>query len=222
MYILECFTGIVNHVYDINFRRDHKLSLKILEEFGFGQDRLMNSQIHVEVQYLIDHVKGLTGVKFDPMIAISLSIMNIIASMIFGRRFDTSSSELGKLIETASRLVKCLVDLTPMECIHALRFIPKYRRLLRDMISCQDELFEILDRTVEETLSRKAESCFASHFIAAEGENFDKDQLRFTLRDLVLTGAETVKPVRLLYSGTWCSWQVTRMFKTGCEQRSIP
>ena len=78
------FAGIIDHKYDPDFKKYHQMSLKILKEFGFGQNRVTENRIRLEVEDLISFVESVDGKAFSPDVELTSSVLNVIASIIFG------------------------------------------------------------------------------------------------------------------------------------------
>ena len=179
------YIGIIDHHYDAEFRRQHKLSLSILKEFGFGKD-IMQERIKAEVSVLLQQIHDVKSVAFCPKSIVASSVMNVILSILFGRRMkDKAGSEVCKATNDFTHSV---LDALAIELFPVLRFIPKLRRALATVISFYDQVIHGIRNCIE---TADAES-FVRYYVNREGCNLDREQLEYVVRDFVLAGWDTV------------------------------
>ena len=176
--------GIGSHRYDAEFRRQHKLTLSILKEFGFGRD-IMEERIQAEVSVLLQKIRDVKSVAFCPHSAVTSCILNVIASILFGRHMeDKAVGELGKAIHG---LLRSIVDIVAVDFWPVLRFLPQMHRAIITSIAFSDKLFDIIRSSIETS----DEESFVRYYMNREGSKLDREQLEYIIRDLVLAGTET-------------------------------
>jgi len=177
--------GFVDHRYDTEFRRQRKLSLSILKEFGFGKD-IMEDRIQAEVSVLLLQIRDVESVAFCPESTVMSCVLNVIVSILFGCRMeDEAVAELNKasqcFFSTAADVVA--VDMLPL-----LRFLPNMRRGLASLTAFHNQLFRIIGNSIETS----DEDSFVRYYMNREGCKLDREQLEYIVRDFVLAGTETV------------------------------
>jgi cytochrome P450 family 2 subfamily U polypeptide 1 len=190
-------------VYATNFKKFHQLTLTIMKQFGYGRlGGLMESRIQDEVADMIAEFKAAESQPTVPSNVVDVSVINVIASILFGRRYERNDPEVHAFIHHNGQLVKASLKIIPLAMIPALRCIPYYRRALdqtRTLALWYDEVFE---QKIGECERDKNETpCFIRSFIEAEGsQTYDKMQLICTMQDLVMAGSET--------SATTINWSI--------------
>ena len=138
--------GIIRSHYDSAFKRLHQLSLSILKQFGFGR-RVMETRILIEVEEMINKVRGNQGCPIDVRQLTTSCVVNVIMSMAFGHRFDHSNSSFQQLISDfhdAYTNFSMAVELFP-----ALRFIPYFSQLIAKEL----ETFKSIDSFISDNIS---------------------------------------------------------------------
>jgi len=176
--------GFINHRYDAEFRRQRKLSLSILKEFGFGRD-IMEERIQTEVSVLLQKIRDVKSVAFCPHSAVTSCVLNVIASILFGRRMeDKAVGELGK---ASHGLLHSIVDIVAVDLLPVLRFLPQMHRAIITSNAFSDQLFDIIRSSIEAS----DEESFVRYYMNREGSKLDREQLEYIVRDLVLAGTET-------------------------------
>ena len=192
------FPGILDHPYDPHFKKFHKMSLSILKKFRYGQ-RIMENRIHIEVEEFVDVLRELNGRAMDPSNIATTSTLNVIVSIIFGKRFQRCDPKLEMLVSTIRRMVRAALGTIELNVIPCLRFLPKYANKLQQFHELNDTLFTFLEERVRQSLSGANECSFIICFVQEEGQEYDHKQLLFTLRDLLFAGTETTSTTLLWF-----------------------
>ena len=179
------YIGIHDHHYDAEFRRQHKLSLSILKEFGFGKD-IMEERIKAEVSVLLQQIHDVKSLAFCPESIVMSSVMNVIVSILFGNRMkDKAGSEL---LKATHGCMHSMGDAFAIDLFPILRFIPKLHRALATLISFHDQLIHGTRNCIETA----EEESFVRYYVNREGCKLDREQLEYVVRDFVLAGSDTV------------------------------
>jgi cytochrome P450 len=180
--------GIVNATFDSNYKRNHKLSLSILREFGFGIRQTMETRISTEVREIIDYINTKNGQPFDPEEMCLQASSNVGLSMLFSQRdpYDKGLSKFCRFAIKAGEVGDLVLELFPW-----LRFFPPFSNRLKKMIEFVAEMNEHLEQLVKSIKAGETDECFVSRYIEKEGPNYDHENLIFTLRDLALGATDT-------------------------------
>ena len=191
-----------------DWKRYHQISLSILREFGFGVKSTMEARILMEMEAILEYVKRKEGQIFDPEDLLTLAVTNVINNIVFGRRrdYELGASELAYMIKGFFEGMDNAFGIAPI-----VRFIPYYGKKLRLHVNSEKRLHEILQEEVEESLQLGAADCFVRRYIEKLGSDYDREQLSFTLRDLVTAGSDTTKNTLLWFVLTLANFPEVQM-----------
>lgn len=184
MNVFDGSIGFINHRYNAEFRRQRKLSLSILKEFGFGKD-IMEERIQAEVMILLQRIRDVKYEPFCPHSDVMSSVLNVIVSILFGRRLEDEA--VRELTEASHRFLLSMIDLYAIDILPLLRFLPKVRRNFATSVAFHEEMFRI----IRSSIKTADEDSFVKYYMNREGGNLDREQLEFIMRDLILAGTET-------------------------------
>ena len=178
------------------WKKYHQLSLSILREFGFGVKSTMEARILMEVEAITEYVQKKNGETFDPKDLLLLVATNVINNIIFGRRrdYEIGAGELADQLEGSFEGLDNAFDIAPV-----VRFIPYYRKKLSLHVKSERRMQEIFKEEVEESLKHGAADSFVRRYIEKLGSDYDREQLNFTIRDLVQAGSDTTKNTLLWF-----------------------
>ena len=95
-----------------------------MKRFGFGQ-RLMESRILTEVEEMLSEVRQKRGRAFDVTQLTMSCTANVIASMLFGHRFDHGDAAFQQLISDIHYLSSSFF--VALHLFPALRFLPHFK-----------------------------------------------------------------------------------------------
>jgi len=140
--VVLAIPGIVIAPYDDKFRQKRQLYLSILKQFGFGQ-RIMETRINVEVTELIKQVRLIGGKPFDPNEMIHMCVVNVITSILLGKRYEYEDPTLKKLVHVIHDSIT--LSVLEITLFPFLRFIPPFRK--RQKLS--NDIFRILMELIE-------------------------------------------------------------------------
>ena len=82
-------SGIINRLFNDTYKENRHVSLQILKEFGFGKFQVMESRIMREVDELLDTLTSKNGEAYDPWHLMTLSVSNVINSIVFDSRYSS-------------------------------------------------------------------------------------------------------------------------------------
>lgn len=157
----------------------------------------MENRIHVEVEELLSQIKKLNGLAFCPRQLIIGSVSNVIMSIVLGIRYEHSNPEPKKLINNVNKFLRLTLDLAIVSFFPISRFLPKYRKSLSRCVEIHNEILEFMDSKIDAGLQGELPESFVSHFLCSEGQEFDRIQLLYTVRDLYVAGSDTSSTVLL-------------------------
>jgi cytochrome P450 len=181
-------TGIIDKPYNSSFKKYHQLSLNILKNFGFGK-RIMETRINVEVEELVAHVNRLNGEPFNPDALVTSSVMNVIASMLFGHRFNHADPVLDELVMTIDAFFQSVSKIVIVDLFPKLRFWPNLRKQLAYSGQLHGSVLALLEKKMAEADGKDVS--FVSYFRDMEGPDYDRTELLYLVRDFIMAGTET-------------------------------
>src|SRR6218665_1377836 len=189
--------------FDADFKRYRQLTLYILKEFGLGMKSITERRITVEVDALLSAVDDTRGQPFNPEELLKVSITNVSSGFIFGRGFERTSVERQQAFQRIRECIDHFQDVFDVALIIApvTRFIPSYGKRLHVGIKAHEELMSLLEREQENSLNDDGETsdCLVRKYVSEEGPHFDREQLMFTIRDLIIAGSDTTSATIM-----WC------------------
>jgi len=138
--------GIIFRQYDDGYKKSHRRSLTILRHFGFGKG-IMESRINTEVEELVSLVGQLEGKAFLPDPLVAQCVINVIGSIVFGRRFSRGDSLRDDFLRDLYDYTNGIRKLFPINTLPVLRFVPGFRgRFLNQVVFFFFFLFGIVIR----------------------------------------------------------------------------
>jgi cytochrome P450 len=182
--------GIIDRKYNAEFRRSHHRSLTILRQFGFGQG-IMETRINMEVEELVSWIKEMKGQEFFPDPLLAKCVMNIIGSIIFGRRFSRDDAERDQFIADVYKFVHDLMKVFPINAFPLLRFIPGFRGNFLSLCNTHARMMTFVEQNIVRSLKDDTNLSFVSSYKDTEGSSYDPVELSYIIRDLVVAGTET-------------------------------
>src|SRR6218665_2281272 len=181
--------GIGGKNFSSDFKRYHKLSLSVLREFGFGTKRLMETRISQEFQAMTDIIRTKNGVEFDPSDVVGIANSNVIKSIVLGKRedYDNGPDEILQNFNLFMQNATVVIDVAPS----LLKRIPYFGRKLEFCRKSISRMCEILEEDIEKLKENGGVECFVTSYLARVAPDYDREQLIYTVRDLVAAGFET-------------------------------
>jgi len=131
--------------YDSTFKSNHKLSLSILKQFGFGQ-RVMETRILMEVEEMIKKVREKQGRPMNVRQLMTLCMGNVMMSMLFSHRFDHSDPAFKQLVSDnhdGGTNFSMALELFP-----ALRILPYFKKLIAKELRTVKSVMSFIDSSV--------------------------------------------------------------------------
>ncbi|ESO92157.1 hypothetical protein LOTGIDRAFT_217014 [Lottia gigantea] len=183
-----------------HWKEQRKFAVDTLREFGFGKP-ILEGKIHAELEILVNEIGKHRGEKFNFFNLIQYSVANIIASIVFGKRFEYDDPAFNGFIDrmndtSASFSGAFLVNVLPI-----LRFLPgdvfSVNKIHSNMEKNRETLFEPAIEEHKKHFNQYDTDDFISSYIkemkrkTGQKSTFDGEQLIFCTNDLFLAGTET-------------------------------
>jgi len=181
--------GIVFKRYGESYKRNQQHSVTVLKHFGFGIQHVTERRIQLEATELINYMKGKCGKTFSPAGMFEKSTLNVIYGMIFGvrlERSDPTAEFIATAIDTMLDSFDFVLDVFPQAA-----YLPYYRRLVSNSVKVQVAFTELMLKKIAESEKLESDENFVKSFVERAGQDFDRTELAFILRDLLGGGLET-------------------------------
>ena len=149
----------------------------------------METRIQAEVEELVSMFKKTGGRDIDPNDVIVTCVCNI-ASIIFGQRFKITDPKLTELVSLTNQFSLGSANMLATHFLPLLRFLPRYRKEFQTVKVSVRKMLDSLAERIQHCLTETSSESFVRSFVQ-RGENFDRQQLLFTIRDLFFAGTET-------------------------------
>nr|XP_005166578.1 cytochrome P450 2F2 [Danio rerio] len=190
--------GVIMADYGESWREHRRFALTTLRNFGLGK-KSMEQRILEEVKHICLLLEESAGKSIDPQHLYHQAASNIIASVIFGSRFNYKDEYFQTLIQTMEKLTKIAIGTWAMlyEIAPVLRIFPLpfwkafhyFEKITRHSLKVVEEHKksfvagepkDLIDCYLEEMKKR-----------ADQRTTFDEAQMVTLLFDLFLAGTET-------------------------------
>jgi hypothetical protein len=96
--------------------------LSILKDLGYGKS-VVESRITVELEQLVDRIREMNGLQFDPSDALRRCIGGVMLGFLFGRQFDYETDPLTQKLQKLIA-INLLTLNSGMDMFPILRFLP--------------------------------------------------------------------------------------------------
>ena len=110
--------------------------------------------------------------------------------MLFGTPLDESKDH--RFLELLKQFPIHINNLLPMDIFAPLQYLPNFRKKITDAKVHTTELMSLIDEKIKVSRKTQNDISFVNTVLEREGENADMEQLRYTVRDFLFAGSETV------------------------------
>ena len=172
----------------------------------------MEAKIMKEGERLYEVIRDINGKIFDPWHIISCSVANVILSVCLNKQYKHGDPELLEVLKNADDLISIGRHSQIIDVFNFLRFIPPYKQSFETLLSSDLGLITYMWNSVKEHLNlfQAGNSAdFVDGWIdkhynkETNSSDFDKDNFKFVLRDLLIAGTET--------TATSLKWTIIRL-----------
>ncbi|XP_014670262.1 PREDICTED: cytochrome P450 2C15-like [Priapulus caudatus] len=212
-YLLHlCFAsnkGVYHGIMVTNgklWREQRKFAQSKLREFGMGKVSI-EKKIQEEASACIAHLRDTDGKTFDPRTLLTASIVNVIASVIFGKRYELEDPAFVQLISNVDVVA---LEMRPNSVLHFfdwLRHLPPMRQGVSRLktalriISAEMRRNIIIHKQRHQVAPLSTPADFIDAYLDRAAQDRDRGyadstftefQLLKTLQDLLAAGSHTV------------------------------
>ena len=137
---------------------------------------------------LADYFRNMKGQSFNPMRVMFGAVSDIVTGITLGQRYDYSDPKLQQLNDYTHEFVhNCVFILDIMPWVRILPTIKKKIAIGRNAF---DLYMDLMKAEVEKSL-KSDEDSFVRQYVEAKGGEYDREQLNFIVRDLLMAGTDT-------------------------------
>ncbi|RXN20854.1 cytochrome P450 2F2-like protein [Labeo rohita] len=190
--------GVIMADYGEGWRENLRFALTTLRNFGLGK-KSMEQRILEEVKYICSHLEESAGKSIDPQHLYHQAASNIIASIIFGSRFNYQDEYFQTLITNIEKLTKIAIGPWAMlyEIAPALRIFPlPFCKAFQYFAGIKNHILKVVDEHKKSRVTgepRDLIDCYLEEMEkrADQRTTFDDSQMVTLLFDLFAAGTET-------------------------------
>lgn len=143
-----CYLGVFASSGQL-WKEHRTFGITSLRNFGFGK-RTLQTRIMEEIDYFLSEVDSYKGKPFDIQQLISKSIANVIAALVFGKRFELTDSTSAEMCSLLNEFVTSTAFQSPINFFPFLKYLPGdlfgSKKLKRDF----DRIYEVMQSIVDE------------------------------------------------------------------------
>ncbi|XP_069830129.1 cytochrome P450 2C5-like [Dendropsophus ebraccatus] len=205
-----------------NWKVMRRFTVSTLREFGMGKTCL-EDRINEESDCLVQLLKSYGGKPLENTIIVNSAVANVIASILFGHRYDYGDPVIQKLISTVNEGFKLLGS--PMVMLYntypnLIRWLPgSHRTVIKNNVVFEDFLRKAVT-SQKNRLDVNHQGSLIDAFLTKQLENnpesnqyFHDDNLIKLLSDLFVAGMET--------TSTTLRWAILLMMKYPEIQKNV-
>ncbi|XP_006521191.1 cytochrome P450, family 2, subfamily d, polypeptide 12 isoform X1 [Mus musculus] len=214
--------GMIFAPYGPEWREQRRFSLSSLRNFGLGRKSLEEWVIK-EAGHLCDAFTTQAGQYINPNTMLKKATCNVIASLIFARRFEYEDPYLIRMLKVLEDSLTELSGLIP-EVINTFPILLHIPRLADKFLQSQKSFIAIVDNLLTENRTtwdpaqspRNLTDAFLAEIEKAKGNpesSFNDENLRMVVIDLFTAG--------ILTTSTTLSWALLLMILHPDVQRRV-
>lgn len=178
-----------------SWQKGRQVSLAILKDFGVGRS-ITESGIQTEVDSLISNIQDHGKKSRDIRQTLTIAVCNVTCSIVFGKRYDFSDcDELKNIIASMDKYMRLYTEILIIDFFPALAYLPFFLKNAQESIfksmNCIHEFIQHFIIEHEAAYYIGKEDDFIDAFIGRTGEEYDREQLLYIVRDLFIAGTET-------------------------------
>ncbi|XP_028645825.1 cytochrome P450 2D10-like isoform X1 [Grammomys surdaster] len=214
--------GVVLAPYGPEWREQRRFSVSTLRNFGLGKKSL-EQWVTKEADHLCDAFTAQAGRSINPNTMLNKAVCNVIASLIFARRFEYEDPYLIRMLTVLEESFTEISGFMP-EVLNALPIILRIPGLADKVFQGQKTFMAIVDNLLTENKTtwesaqppRNLTDAFLAEIEKANGNpesSFNDENLRMVVLDLFSAGMVT--------TSTTLSWALLLMILHPDVQRRV-
>ncbi|XP_038045220.1 cytochrome P450 2J5-like [Patiria miniata] len=182
------------------WKEQRKLSLNVFKDFGVGKSSF-EDQIATEAGHLMQEIHKFGGKAFNPGTLFMTAVSDIIAVVVFGKRFEYDDPEFQRVLASIRRNLDLIGAGAAMQFLPVtkyLGFLPSMREMRQNIILVVNFTKEIIKRHLEEfdpDDKRDFMDMYIGEMKEKERQNVDTilslDNLVSVINDLFVAGTDT-------------------------------
>ncbi|XP_013366914.1 PREDICTED: cytochrome P450 2D4-like isoform X1 [Chinchilla lanigera] len=214
--------GVVMVTYGPTWREQRRFSVSTLRNFGLGKKSL-EQWVTEEASCLCASFATQDGRPFSPNALLNRAVCNVIASLIYARRFEYDDPLLGRILDLLEKTLNESLELIP-QVLNAFPVLLRIPGAAGKALPLQKAFLALIDELVtehRETLDlsqppRDLTDAFLGEVEKAKGNlksSFNDENLRLVVADLFTAGTVT--------TSTTLAWALLLMILHPDVQRRV-
>ncbi|XP_022090899.1 cytochrome P450 2J6-like [Acanthaster planci] len=182
------------------WKEQRKLALNVFKNFGVGKSSF-EDQIATEAEHMMNEMHKLEGKAFNPDKLFMTAVSDIIAVVVFGKRFEYDDPEFQRILASIHRNLELIGAGAAMQFLPItkyLGFLPSMQEMRKNIQLVVNFTKNIIDRHLKEFDSddkRDFMDMYISEMKEREKQNTNTvlsvDNLISVINDLFVAGTET-------------------------------
>ncbi|XP_069489439.1 cytochrome P450 2A13-like isoform X2 [Ambystoma mexicanum] len=178
-----------------------RFSTLTLRSFGMGK-RSIEERVQEEAWHLIEELKKMKELPFDPTLHLSNAVSNVTCSVIFGKRFEYQDKEfldLLKMIQNVAAFISSLPGQLYAIFPSVMKYLPGQHQQISPTLSALEKFVERRVKLNQETIDPNNPRDFIDCFLTKMEKEKENPSTEYFMKNLVITvlslfmaGTETV------------------------------
>ncbi|XP_066278836.1 cytochrome P450 2D9-like [Branchiostoma lanceolatum] len=133
------------------FRKKRQFIMKVFHHFGGGKaHEQLDMNIGEEARKLVTLSKSFQGKPFDIQPYVTVTTLNIICSMVFGKLHDYDDEDFGRVMKNLDNVTKNMINVGVLNVFPFLRHIPAIDTSGREILDNKRKIMSFVNQRIEE------------------------------------------------------------------------
>ncbi|XP_035674422.1 cytochrome P450 2D9-like [Branchiostoma floridae] len=133
------------------FRKKRQFMVKVFHHFGSGKAyQQLDTNIAEEARKLVEVSKGLEGKPFDLQPYVTVTTLNIICSMVFGKLHDYHDEGFARVMKNLDNVTMNMINVGVLNVFPFLRHIPAINSSAREIVENKRKIMSFVNDIIEE------------------------------------------------------------------------